>query len=315
VATEPVKIAVPIVGDDVDRETCWAVPVDVAAGTYRVDNVLFFTDGLGVDDVVRCQPNAWLQLVAVEVVSRSPRTTLLFWRCDDEPFPTEEAHTEALGDLLAAVGDRLGDDTHREGGFGMLAVAVEPDRLEVLLDLVTATAGGQRDDTTNHAGEWVWTVVTSPDLPAGVPLEGADLLLDEPGPDLVAVHWPSPDDALVAGWPEGLVDELREIAAYDDRVRAALDERRYLPVVAMLVREHVSDELGHGEVGPQPFALFPSLAPEDCAEDRADWIRSRVDGRTRWAVADAADAEVRALLERFGLDPDGDPYEPVGAPP
>lgn len=308
---EVVKVSVPVVDGGVDRETCWAVAVDVAAGHYRIDNVLFFADGVSIGDVVRCEPNAWHHLVAVEVVRRSPYSTLVFWRCDDDPFPTEAARDAALRDLLDAVGDDLGEDPPRSSGMGMLNVAVPPDRVDALLEVITTTAGGTRDDARRHAGEWVWAVVSSPDLPTGTQLPGAADLLTEEGPDLVAVDWPHPGDDLVAGWPVDLVEQLRDHASHDPRLRTALDDRRYLPCVALLARQNVNHELGAAAVGPQPFPLFPSPDADGLAAAREMWRNHRVDGRTRWAREDHADARIRGTLERLGLDPDADPYAPT----
>jgi hypothetical protein len=128
-----VKIVIPT-PDGPGSERTWAEPVDVAAGRYRIDNVLFFTDGVSLDDIVRCEPNATGELIAVEILERSSNATLTF--APDEEAMDEDGRNTACRRLISRIADRHGETVSCESGMGFVAVCATPELLDSVLDML-----------------------------------------------------------------------------------------------------------------------------------------------------------------------------------
>lgn len=308
-----VKIRLPVVEGPVHSESCGAEPVDIAAGHYRLTNVPMFAD-VGFRDVVRCEPGGDGRLIAVEIVERSHHINVVLVPALEGDDTDEPGHGDAdPASLLDRLWPHFGDRLTVEGGLGLLAVALDPELLDELLDAIADAGSGTRDDDAQVAGSWRWFISASPGWDQPEPLPGADDLLAEPGPDVWAIDWPDPDDELVARWPPELVEHLRVQAATDDRLRAALDDRRYLAAIAPDLRRQMAGDMGVEAVGPQPFPLFPAdeRDAEPVPSDR--WLAAHERGRVRWAVDDEVDAIFRETLTSLGLDPDQDPLRSVDA--
>jgi hypothetical protein len=306
-----VKVVVPT-PDGSGSEGAWAEPVDVSAGHYRIDNVLFFADGVSLDDLVRCEPNAAGDLIAVEVVRRSSNATLAF--SPDDDAMDRDGREAACRRLISRIADRHGDTLSSESGMGFVAVCAPPD----LVDGVLATVATEHDPdgTVDHdqqrVGRWRFYAVAHPAWEVPSPIEGADELLAEPAPEIFGVDWPKPNDDLVAAWPPEFVDLLRSWASTDERMRDALDRRLYVQAVGIFGRNALMQELGGEAVGPAPFRLLTTEADDSV---RQDWLAAHIDGQVRWCRADGANERMRSFLDRFGLDPDADPYRPVEVGP
>lgn len=306
-----VKVVVPT-PEGFGSEGAWAEPVDVAAGRYRIDNVLFFADGVSLDDIVRCEPNAAGRLIAVEVVERSANATLTFAPADDTM--DRDGRDTVCRRLVSRIADRHGDTVSSESGMGYVTVCLPPDRLDRVL--ATVATEHDPDGTVDHdrqtVGRWRFFAVTHPAWDVPNPIDGADELLAEPAPEIFAVDWPEPDDDLVASWPPEFVDHLRSWASTDARMRDVLDRRMYVQAVGIAGRDALMHELGGEEVGPAPFRLLTTEADDDI---RQDWLAAHIDGQVRWCPGDAANERMRRFFGRLGLDPDADPYRPVSVGP
>jgi hypothetical protein len=131
------------------------------------------------------------------------------------------------------------------------------------------------------------------------------------------VDWPRADDPLVADWPSVLVEHLRDVAATDPRLRAALGDRRYLAAVVPSLRQRLAGELGMDRVGRQPFPLFPATDDPDsrAAADEVfalEWTAALTDvGAARWCADPETDRRLRDKMTALGLEPDADPRVPV----
>ncbi len=302
-----VKIVVPS-PDGSRSERAWAEPLDVAAGRYRIDNVLFFADGVSLDDIVRCEPNAAGDLVAVEVVERSSNATFTF--CPDDDTMDPDGRDRACRRLISRIADRHGDTVSSESGMGFVTVCAPPDLAESVL--ATVATEHDPDGTVDHdqqrVGRWRFFAVAHPAWEVPSPIDGADVLLAEPAPEILGVDWPETDDDLVASWPPEFVELLREWASTDERMRDVLDRRMYVQAVGIFGRESLMQELGGEEVGPAPFRLLTTEADDSIVQD---WLAAHIDGQVRWCRGDDANERMRRFFGRFGLDPDADPYRPV----
>ena len=300
---DKLKVAVPVEDGPVATESCWATPVDVAGGRYQLENVLLFTDGVGVGDVVLCEPDADGRLIVTTVLARSPLVTVLLVPSDDDACGGGGLAT--LEPLVRAFGRQV-SPVHAEAGMGMAALAFPAVRLEAFVEACRSTAPGHLPSEPRHWGAWRWEVLSEPSLPVPQRIEGAAALLQADGTPLVAVAWPERDDLAARRLEPSVVDGLREVAMYDGRVRAQLAARRYALLVALLVRR--------AEIRPGS-PPFPLLVEDDgIAAARRRWqVSRRGDGTVRWDGDDDLDQRIRAVLRRCGLDPDADPYDPAGA--
>lgn len=310
-----VKVLVPTADEaSIDCESLWAIPRDVAAGEYEIESVGLFTDGVSAGDVVRCEPNGEHRLVVVEVLERSPRTTIAVAATRAPAGSDDEAVRRRLGDRLA---DRFGPAVLIEGGMGFLAIQYDADLEDAVFGTIATdgTGSGVIDPADDRLGEWQWTTVAHPSWTAPERLAGADDLLARTV-DLVVVDWPNEDDSVVAAWPQWLVRHLRDIAAVDARMRAALDERRYLAAIVPSLRRSLGEQHGMERVGPQPFPIYPpegdtGLFDEDAGFTAAWWGARRHDGTVRWCADPEVDRIFRDEVTALGLDPDADPRDPV----
>jgi hypothetical protein len=304
-----VKIVIPT-PDGPGSERTWAEPVDVAAGRYRIDNVLFFTDGVSLDDIVRCEPNATGELIAVEILERSSNATLTF--APDEEAMDEDGRNTACRRLISRIADRHGETVSCESGMGFVAVCATPELLDSVLETVSTEhdPDGVVDDEQQVVGRWRFFTVAHPAWEVPNPIAGADELLAEPAPEIFAVDWPKPDDDLAASWPPEVVEHLRTWASTDERMRDVLDQRLYVQAVGIFGRNALMEELGGGEVGPAPFRLLTADADDDI---RQRWLAAQDDGQVRWCRGDEANERMRRFFARFGLNPDADPYRPVSS--
>jgi hypothetical protein len=313
---EHVRIVAPTLeGMPCASEGLLALPRDLAAGLYEVASVAFFTDGISAGDVVRCEPNGEQRLVAVEVVERSGGVTLVLAPVDASHDPDAYERLQQLADHLR---EHVGDDLLVEGGMGMLTIQFDRHREPDVLAAIAAEGPGLGtvDRQEQRLGNWYFHTVAHPDWPVPEQLAGRDELLAATV-DLVAVDWPRADDPLAADWPSALVEHLRDVAATDPRVRAALDDRRYLAAVVPSLRQGLAGEVGMDRVGRQPFPLFPATGDPD-ARAAADevfelaWTAALTDaGTVRWCVDPETDRRLRDELTSLGLDPDADPRVPV----
>jgi hypothetical protein len=174
---ECVRIATPTIeGVSYASEGLLAVPRDLAAGLYEVQSVAFFTDGVSRGDVVRCERNGELQLVAVEVVERSAGVTLLL--APDADDGTDDRLRRLADDL----GDRFGDALVVEGGMGALTIMFDREIEAEMVDAIAThgAGGGSVDPVEQRLGDWYFHTVAYPDWPVPQRLAGTDELLAAP---------------------------------------------------------------------------------------------------------------------------------------
>ncbi len=158
-------------------EGVWAEPHDLPSGLYRVASVTWLTDGVSLWDIVRCDVARDGGLVAVEVVERAPHATVVFGLTD--AAAPDEVVTRRLVELDAAIRNQLGPSLPAEGGLGLLAVCVPPDRLGDLLEVALACSTSRDcDDQERIVGDWFWHLVTHPDWATPEVLRGSRQLLD-----------------------------------------------------------------------------------------------------------------------------------------
>ncbi len=175
---EGVRILVPTAeGAPCPGEGIWAEPRDLRTGLYRVGSVTFLTDGVSLGDTVRCDVARDGMLVAVEVVERAPHATVVFGLADGEP--RDDVVPRRLIELDTAIRDRLGPTIPAEGGLGLLAVCVPPDRLGALLEVAMACSTSRdRNDEERIFGDWYWHLAAHPSWATPETLRGSTLLLN-----------------------------------------------------------------------------------------------------------------------------------------
>lgn len=311
---ERVRVRVPTAeGAPCPGEGVWAELLDLPIGLYRVASVTWLTDGVSLGDTVRCDVARDGELVAVEVVERAPHATVVFGLADDQP--PDDVVTRRLVELDAAIQDRLGPSIPAEGGLGLLAVCVPPDRVGALLEVALACSTSRdRDDEERIIGDWRWHLASHPQWTTPEAIRGSGPLLDR-NLHVVGVAWTG-DDPVASRWDPGVRAALADQAATDPGLRRLLDERRYLAVFAPIVRMAVVREFGLTAVGAQPFPIGPPDPALDRETQEAEfwrrWEAARdTDGKVRWCDDETVDGHFRAIVTGLGLDPDADPRAPA----
>lgn len=311
---ELLRIAIPTVPEaPVGAETCWAEPL--GDRRFRIDNILAYTDGVSLDDVVRCDVAGDGTLVAVELLERSGLVTLSFATTDEDDLRRLENWAQ---ELL----DRTPDDVDVLVFAPSLATVCFPvDQLEAVASAAVLAARTVWTDPTitfdadqQEIGPLGFWAVSSPDYDAPEPIAGADeLLARHPAPDLVALDWPAADDPIAAGWPDELTAGLRDRATDNPQLAAMLDRRLYHQILTLQLRMDVLRRDGSTDrLGPQLWPLGPDVDPDD---GRQRWEAARgPDGQVRYAADDRLNRQMRDFLAGLGLDPDADPYQPASGP-
>lgn len=189
---ERVTVRVPAAeGAPCRSEVVWAEPLDLPLGLYRIASVTWLTDGVSLGDTIRCDVARDGELVAVEVVERALHATVVFGLADGEP--RDDVVMRRLGELDAAVQDRLGPSVPAECGLGLLAVSVPPEHLGALIEVARACSTRRdRDDQKRVVGDWYWHLAAHPSWATPQVLRGSGPLL-EGEIDIEGVTWTCDD--------------------------------------------------------------------------------------------------------------------------
>lgn len=310
-SADPVTIVLPVgPGAPVPSETVAADPLDLPTGLYRVAGMTLMADGVGRGDVVRCAVAGDHRLIATDVVARTGKTTLALTCAEATDRASAEQQAQQLATFLT---ERFGDRGLTAEVITGMCVVHFPEELDEALAEAILEHGGHaahHDPDAQRLGPYGYVMVSAPELPVPLHLDGAERLLDVEV-EVVAPDWEG-DDEVAGAWDEGVRRVLRDQAATNAALRQLLDERCYLAAIAPILRQMLLQRFTAEQVGAPPFALHPPADDEEATRLRVAWEAARTSGGTvRWCVDDAADGMLRTMIASFGLDPDADPWEPV----